>query len=681
MVSEQSDHVKAEILWALSCVMDNNSGRSNSNKGPLFKAMFPDSDIAARFTLGRSKYHYVMNFGIAEYIKDCLTDAIKASPYFSVSFDESLNEILQKCQMDVVIKYWDSKKNEAVSKYFSSTFLGHASAEHLKTAFLSLIDCFDHDRLIQISMDGPKVNILFYKKVVEFRSKENHKPFIDLGTCNLHVMHGALKTGVKSTGWGLKETLSSNYNLLHDSPARRDDYTAQTGSTDFPLPPCWTRWTEDVPVCTRLISIWPFIKKLIRYYEGFAPSKRPKCKSYEVLVQAVKDKLKVCQLYFYSFVAQKLEPFLTFYQSDKPLAPFMYGDLLKVIHDLMSLVFKDTSINEIKQLSDFRSMNLDDDKHILKRDQFTLGTGTSNNLKTLLSQDKITAMQAKAFKKNCKKFIIEVLKKLQERIPLSSMQLKCISFADTSLICSSPSVAKQRLKLLAEFLCSTDVISPHQADSVISSFNQIIKKPNMKTFCKKNDRLVHFYFNTLDVGKEHPLLANFLIIIFCLSHGQAPVERGFSHNKNALQTNLQEKSLISKRLIKDFLVSNQLQPHEVPLTPALMKQVGLARKQYAIDLKKTEDQIGKTKEKSQVQILNADIDKIRKEIDALEDEISTLCCESRKTTKRARDEKNFNLINIAVNMDEKANEKQCNVDKLKEALGVMLEKKEIICSS
>ena len=45
----------------------------------------------------------------------------KASPYYSVLFDESMNKILQKEQMDLSVRCWDVNRNKVMStKYFNS---------------------------------------------------------------------------------------------------------------------------------------------------------------------------------------------------------------------------------------------------------------------------------------------------------------------------------------------------------------------------------------------------------------------------------------------------------------------------------------------------------------------------------------------------------------------------------
>ena len=68
--------------------------------------MFPNSNIAKSFELGVTKLKYVINFGIAPYFRDILYNHLK-SDCFVISFDESLNDYTQNCQMDILIRFFD----------------------------------------------------------------------------------------------------------------------------------------------------------------------------------------------------------------------------------------------------------------------------------------------------------------------------------------------------------------------------------------------------------------------------------------------------------------------------------------------------------------------------------------------------------------------------------------------
>ena len=92
--------------------------------------MFPNSETAKSCKMGRTKLGYVVNFGLGPYLHGLLTESIKKSLYCSISFDESLNDSFQNCQMDLNIWFW-SNLNCAKSRYFDSQFLGHPTAKNL----------------------------------------------------------------------------------------------------------------------------------------------------------------------------------------------------------------------------------------------------------------------------------------------------------------------------------------------------------------------------------------------------------------------------------------------------------------------------------------------------------------------------------------------------------------------
>ena len=85
--------------------------------------MFPDSEVASKFTLVKTKCDYFVNYGIAPHLKNILTKAITEPPFYSLSFDETLNAAIQSCQMDVGIRYWDNAKSLVQTRYFDSKFL------------------------------------------------------------------------------------------------------------------------------------------------------------------------------------------------------------------------------------------------------------------------------------------------------------------------------------------------------------------------------------------------------------------------------------------------------------------------------------------------------------------------------------------------------------------------------
>ena len=109
-------------------------------------------------------------------------------------------------------------------RYWNSCFLGHTTHLDLLQAFEDGLAGVDLIKMIQVSMNGPNTNLKFLEVLKKKREREKLKDIIDIGSCNLHTVHGAFQTGAKASGWQLNKVLKGSYTLLHDTPARRDDY-------------------------------------------------------------------------------------------------------------------------------------------------------------------------------------------------------------------------------------------------------------------------------------------------------------------------------------------------------------------------------------------------------------------------------------------------------------------------
>ena len=143
--------------------------------------------------------------------------------------------------MDFVVPYWDNVKNKVSLRYLNSKFIGHAAALDIIHELKKGIKELNKGQLLQISIDGPSVNWAFLKEIQKHREQEELSQLIIVGSCGLHIIHGAFQTGATTTCWNIKGILKAIYKLLLDSPAHRADYISVTGSMLFPFSFCATR--------------------------------------------------------------------------------------------------------------------------------------------------------------------------------------------------------------------------------------------------------------------------------------------------------------------------------------------------------------------------------------------------------------------------------------------------------
>lgn len=158
---------------------------SCADTGETFKLMFLDSAVASSFKMGPSKCKYLINHGLAPYFSNEMKDRLCQCDDFVVSFDESLNKIIQKGQMDIFVKFFDVNRSRVRTEYFNSVFLDRATAQDLLDNFIAGITPLQPKNILQVSMDGPNVNLSFIKKLDEKIKEENPdgKHLINIGVC------------------------------------------------------------------------------------------------------------------------------------------------------------------------------------------------------------------------------------------------------------------------------------------------------------------------------------------------------------------------------------------------------------------------------------------------------------------------------------------------------------------
>ena len=166
--------------------------------------MFPGSKIASKMELGRDKLKYVVNYGIAPFFAEGLKKQVDKSEWLAASYDESLNKVIKESEMDLELRFWDTGNNKVQVRYWDSMFLGHATDTDLLKTINDTLSGFDLSKQIQLSMDGPSVNWKVLSDMRKEREETGSNHLVNIGSCNLHVVHGALKSATEATRWILK---------------------------------------------------------------------------------------------------------------------------------------------------------------------------------------------------------------------------------------------------------------------------------------------------------------------------------------------------------------------------------------------------------------------------------------------------------------------------------------------
>lgn len=537
---------RAEALWCLETVMTHNSLRNAASCCTLFKTMFPDSDIAPGMKLQKSKIAYEITYGLAPYFANELLSVVRECRHFVISFDESLNKIAQRQQMDLIIRFWDLVENSVQTRYLTSVFLSRATASDLLKGLTSSLAGLELKKILQISMDGPNVNFKLLKLLKsELRPGLDDPKFLDIGSCGIHTLHCAFKAGIKGTGWSLIEFLRALFNLWKNVPARRGMYTEITGSTLFPHKFCTIRWLENAPVANRAASILPHVKK---YVEKVTESKKqPNCSSFKIVANAVRDELLPAKLAFFEALALDVEPFMREFQSDSPLAPFLYTALSTLVRHTMTRVLKEEVLGDEAGIHD---VDIKNKENLRTAKQIELGYSTTR----ALSKCRVSEKNVLIFRQECRTCLQLFVQKILDRSPLKYPLTRALLCLNPAVIASA-SGGKTHLKCALEIMVDANLIEGSKADRVDREYSALcnveLVKDKMRQYSRKEQRLDNFWMELLEGRSDCDNLRDFVQTLLIISHGNAAVERGFSVNKEVIVTNQKEGSLIAQRQIFD----------------------------------------------------------------------------------------------------------------------------------
>ncbi|CAF4107155.1 unnamed protein product [Rotaria sordida] len=199
---------RAEALWAINTARHGYSYRSCDDLENLFRRMLPDSRIAEHYKMEQTKLSYVISHGLGPFFHRDLVQDIKKCERFVLCFDEQKNY-----------------QNSVVTRYYKSIFLGHAPAQTIRDDIIDSFrtDGIDIKHLLMVGRDNPNVNKAI-EKLLDTELKQVGGELLKLGSCNIHVIHNAFKSGTTTSCWHVEDICIDLWSWFHYSPARKEDF-------------------------------------------------------------------------------------------------------------------------------------------------------------------------------------------------------------------------------------------------------------------------------------------------------------------------------------------------------------------------------------------------------------------------------------------------------------------------
>ena len=474
------DSMNAEIFWLAKVSVSNLSLRSVDNIGDLFRAMFPDSKIAANFKLSCTSASYMIADGMSKYFTQLIVkDLVKSKLPFCIHFDETTSTQVKK-QMDLTLRYWSPTHEEVWITYYTSLFFGHAEGEKVAVKMYEQLvrDGIPVAKLVTLVQDGPNVNKTIFQKMDELIRHDNPEftGLVDLGSCSIHTIHNAFGKGLEKCGKEIDQLCMDLHALFKYSAARCEDFREVQIEMDLDL----TNFLQHTVV--RWLSIGSAVKRILEQWEALTqfvtdlakdPKKLPRSinfKRVHMMLNAKEKMVTRVLLEFLNDVIPVFEQFLLLFQIASPVIHIMYDSMCDILVRLLRKFMKGQAV-EKRYGSDLTSIECQDVKLQLPDKSIVIGKGAREALVKLTSEQQRQALLG------IRSFMCTTYTELQQKLPLKNellQQLGCTNLLKRKKESTVSSI--ERLTTVLQPAVSTSEVIDEwklfQVDNELPDYNQ-----------------------------------------------------------------------------------------------------------------------------------------------------------------------------------------------------------------
>lgn len=536
----QDKVINAEVLFTGYILEHNLPFESAAHAGPLFRKMFPDSDIARKYGCASTKTAAIINYAMAPFLHDSLVEYLQQNP-FSLAIDGS-SDTGTNSMYPLLVRVYDGNRGEICSKFWRMCLVSDSSADGI---FAQVSRAFEEesvpwDNVVGLSLDNASVNMGRHNGLYrKFEAK--NKCVYTLG-CPCHIIHNTANFASRSfsrvTGFDIGDFLVDIYYYFDNSTKRQALLKEYCTFCDQEYRKILkfgaTRWLSKEICITRVLRQFPSLKS----YFASQPELRsdPRLRRLQAYFS---DPLTEIYLLFLQSVMPLFTDINKTLQSDEPKLFILHKHMQQFLRKLLGRFVK----AEALATTSVKSVDMEDDAVLLSLDKVMIGFSTRS---TMNSNDLHHEREKVA--RNCRVFMIEAYKYAIAHLPLHDpvlqhaevLQHECRTTAEfDSLLFFVEKYPTLKLKLEASIDKLYDQFSDYQAldDTAFTGFNRV-------------DHLWHA-LSTLQgcSGPRFNLLFEVAKYILLLPHSNAEEERIFStvtKNKTKFRASLSnEKSLPS----------------------------------------------------------------------------------------------------------------------------------------
>ena len=200
----------------------------------------------------------------------------------------------------------------------------------------------------------------------------------------------------------------------------------------------------------------------------------PSCKSYCVVTDAVADRLMLSRLAAFLSIATQLQPYLTAFQSDNPLMPFVCSGLSPIVHALIKRIVKPDILDQATTTTLLLAVKYKEPANCLRLQKFDVGYLAGASTKEPLRRKEISEGALLHFRNELAEFVIAVISKIIEKTPIGYAFARRIACLDPMSIATSTTQAASQFKLVIENLVKQQHVEGRSCDELIRQYAEFV---------------------------------------------------------------------------------------------------------------------------------------------------------------------------------------------------------------
>lgn len=264
----------------------------------------------------------------------------------------------------------------------------------------------------------------------------------------------------------------------------------------------------------------------------------------------------MAKLHFFMAISRGFTPFLTKYQTDQPMIPFLGQDLASLVKSMLKRFIKKEEVPSGRErISQF---DVTDKKKWVLHSHVDTGMGAESILKALRASNTVSQLAVREFNDDCIKGLSAMCKKMLEKSPLKYPLVRQLVCLDPKTMHQDADICVRNMKKIVQTLINNKQLAGgvSAGDTVVQQFSSFLeteaKDSSFESFTVAESRVDTFLHDEMQKSNYAELWSTTKTLLL-LSHGQATVERGFSINKEVEICNMQEDTVVAHRLVCDYI--------------------------------------------------------------------------------------------------------------------------------